>query len=362
MEILIAIIMVIIVALFTRFSKENSRQQIIKNCLVTFYICILFYMGIVLPYYLLNLVLKEKVYTAILTITSIIMFVYSIIVIITALKNKKIKEKNKIKDIYIRDIDVNYNPAIVSYLMNGKIEQNKDLVAVLLNLCAENILKIEYDKTGKLNIIDMHNDLKVENLSNSDMIAYEMFITKITTSKINKWKKAVYEEYKTYNFSKENKHSLANSMVILYLAFIIIVFIAIFVFGKNGILVLPGKYGQIFVYVLVSIFFAVWETSIFSSTKIILNKINNKDENNTFKDIYTKKGAKEYDKWIKFKRFVKDFSNIDKAELESIVIFEKYLAYAIALNVNKEYKEVEFNIIKDKINIDINNIIEDINK
>ena len=108
-----------------------------------------------------------------------------------------------------------------------------------------------------------------------------------------------------------------------------------------------------------TIFFAGWEAAIFSSTGSIL-RIINKKENSAFKDIYTKKGAREYDKWLKFKRFVRDFSNIDKAELESVVIFEKYLAYAIALNVNKEYKEVEFDIIKEKMNFDINSIINDI--
>ncbi len=359
MEIFFIVIFIIAFLFIFALNKAKNKDRVVTYGLITFYILTIFFAGIVLPYHILSLVLREKLFIVILSIISVILFVYCIIVVITALKNKNIKESNKIKDIYIRDIDVKYSPAVVSYLMNGKIEQDKDLVAVLLNLCAEKILKIEYDKNSKLNIIDMNNKEKVEVLSKSDLLAYKIFTTKITTTKINKWKKAVYEEYMEYNFSKKNKSNLASSVVMLYFIFIILSMIAVFVFGKNGTLVLPGRYGEIFTCALMTIFFAGWEAAIFSSTGAIL-RIIDKKENSTFKDIYTKKGAREYDKWLKFKRFVKDFSNIDKVELESVVIFEKYLAYAIALNVNKEYKEVEFDIIKEKMNFDINSIINDI--
>lgn len=53
-------------------------------------------------------------------------------------KNYMIR-KNKINEIYIRDVDAEYSPAVLSYLMNNKIEIKKHLSATLLNLCTKNI-------------------------------------------------------------------------------------------------------------------------------------------------------------------------------------------------------------------------------
>ena len=40
--------------------------------------------------------------------------------------------------------------------------------------------------------------------------------------------------------------------------------------------------------------------------------------------------------WLAFKKFLKEFSNMHKAEIPSIVIWEHYLVYAISLGVAKE--------------------------
>ena len=41
---------------------------------------------------------------------------------------------SKDEGIYIRDIEVEYSPAVLSYLQNQKIEKKKDLVSCILNL------------------------------------------------------------------------------------------------------------------------------------------------------------------------------------------------------------------------------------
>jgi len=47
-------------------------------------------------------------------------------------------------------------------------------------------------------------------------------------------------------------------------------------------------------------------------------------------------GNEQYAMWMAFKKFLKEFSNMDKAEIPSIVIWEHYLVYAISLGVAKE--------------------------
>lgn len=50
----------------------------------------------------------------------------------------------------------------------------------------------------------------------------------------------------------------------------------------------------------------------------------------------TEYGSEQYAMWQAFKNFLKDFSNLDKAEMPSIVIWEHYLVYAVSLGVAKD--------------------------
>ena len=53
----------------------------------------------------------------------------------------------------------------------------------------------------------------------------------------------------------------------------------------------------------------------------------------------TRYGVEQVAKWKAFKKFLLHFSNMDKAEIPSIVIWEHYLVYAISLGVAKEVIE-----------------------
>jgi uncharacterized membrane protein len=55
-----------------------------------------------------------------------------------------------------------------------------------------------------------------------------------------------------------------------------------------------------------------------------------------FKTKRTRYGVEQTAMWKAFKRFLLHFSNLDKAEIPSIVIWEHYLVYAISLGVAKE--------------------------
>lgn len=48
------------------------------------------------------------------------------------------------------------------------------------------------------------------------------------------------------------------------------------------------------------------------------------------------KGKEEFDKWISFKKFLNNFSNLKEYGPKSIVLWEKYLVYATALGVAKK--------------------------
>ena len=54
-----------------------------------------------------------------------------------------------------------------------------------------------------------------------------------------------------------------------------------------------------------------------------------------------RKGKDELIKWIKFKKFIKEYSLIKDRKIEEVVLYEKYIPYAMALGINKEYNSSE---------------------
>lgn len=282
-------------------------------------------MGIIVPFTLVTSIIGNL--SGILLVALVILIVWFIISLLITFKNKLIILRHKEKNIYIRDIDVPYSPAILSYLINNKIETKKDLSATLLNLCANNILKIEKENNGTLKFIDLKNQKEIEKLSQDEYYAYEMFTQGITTSKIKTWKAKIKEEYEKYKFSKEHKRDLSSYLMFFYMAFIIIMGIIASLFDINNL-------GQIISNLIVIIFFAGWEMTIFKCIKLFVKGKVAKDSE--FIDIYTKKGAIEFDRWKKFESFIEGYTLIKDREAESIVILGKYLSYSIALGINKK--------------------------
>ena len=86
----------------------------------------------------------------------IIIIIITIIVWITiqlfiSFRNKLILLRNNKKEIYIRDIEVDYSPAVLFYLINNKLETKVVLPATILNLCANKIIKLEENQDVCLN-------------------------------------------------------------------------------------------------------------------------------------------------------------------------------------------------------------------
>ncbi|HWR30981.1 MAG TPA: DUF2207 domain-containing protein, partial [Negativicutes bacterium] len=50
----------------------------------------------------------------------------------------------------------------------------------------------------------------------------------------------------------------------------------------------------------------------------------------------TPAGQQQFDLWLAFRRFLKDFSNLDRAQVPQLILWEHYLVYAVALGVAKE--------------------------
>lgn len=314
-----------ILAVFLIISITKGNKKSITFTFIALGVMTYVLLGIIVPFTMVTSVVGNL--SGFLQVALVILIAWGIISLCITFKNKLTILKHREKEIYIRDIDVPYSPAVLSYLMNSKIETKKDLSATLLNLCAKDVLKIENDRDKELKFIDLKNQKEIEKLSADEYYAYEMFTQGITNSKIRTWKTKVKEEYEKYKFSKEHKIDLSRYLLLSYFAFIIIVAIISTVFNINN-------FGNIIANLMIIIFFAAWEMAIFSGIKAFIK--GKTDKKSEFIDTYTKKGAIEFDRWKKFEAFIEDYTLIKDKEATSVVVLGKYLSYSIALGINKK--------------------------
>ena len=337
--VIISSIIAIIVAIFIK--NKKAKKILATTGIIDLFGYTIFLMSIAIPNMFLSALFENG--DGIIAMISIIIAVWAIVSLFIYLKNRYIIRKNNIKEIYIRDIDVKYSPAVLSYLMNNKIEPQKDLPATLLNLCTKNILKIEETETRKIEVIDLKNQKAVEELSDDEKYAYKMLLEGVTSSKLSYWKNKVEDEYIKYGFSKKHNKSLGTYLIGIYISFFIGIFLYCIISGEFEI---TGQAADIIAKIIITTFIAAWEMIIFAGIKKMITGILNRNDKNEFKDMYTKKGAKEYSKWKSFERFIEQYSLIKEREYESVVIWGKYLSYSIALGINKKCDRELYNKIE----------------
>lgn len=212
---------------------------------------------------------------------------------------------------YFRDFPADYNPSTVGYLFHQNVSNN-DLSACLLNLIYKKVVtfepldkkdyKLVYHENETLmtasdkqliKLIFKDNEITLNELKKKAKSGYSSFI-----SNFNQWKNLATIEAKNENFY-ENKTGIklkSSLYSVLGLILSVLAFRYILIFGII-----------IFVLALSSLIYFL------SFTK------------------KTPKGNDHYLKWKALKKFMEDFETMDKKDLPEIVLWEKYLVYAVSL-------------------------------
>lgn len=325
-------------------AAKNISQICIKIPKV--YFCLLYVIGF--PYGIIKTLYVEK-NNKLALLMVITAMSWIIVTLFIRYRNKWILSRNNEKEIYVRDMNVEYSPAVLSYLVNNNIETKKDLPATILNLSVKNVIKLQEDDKGNINIVDLKNTDLVDKLSVDEKYAYEMVTSTIDTKKIVEWKEKVREEYDKYKFSRKHKQSFAGYLFGAYAITFVVLFIMQFVFSYSGDL---EKQGDMFISMIFVIFFTVW------FLPIVLCMTSKKRAD--FKDTYTIKGAIELNRWKKFAKFIKDFTLINQKDYESIVILGKYLSYSVALELNNKCDKELLKKVGAEYSFDLERMITEI--
>lgn len=238
-----------------------------------------------------------------------------------------------------RDISTEYPPSIVGYLFNQKLRY-KDLIADIMELYAQKIINISKSNEQGENKIYFYLQEDYRNKVNSQSQLY--IIRTLLNNQQNvsfdfsSWKRLVLEEYKIRKFAKEqNKDKSKKIILIMIICMVIIGGLIGWVGGsKTGFAIMTmivGAIGGAFIGTIVGYQFA--------------NFTKSSENTNVFLSSY---GENELKKWMKFKKFIQEYTLLKERTIEEIAIYESYIPYAIALDVNVQYKNTKFDIFDEK--------------
>lgn len=244
---------------------------------------------------------------------------------------------------YYRELPGDYTPAVMTCLLTkGRID-SKDLMATIMDLVRKKkitINRIQREKGLVFKKMEERYEIsKIDGAVLDDLYPHESFLIHWFIDKLGDGRSLVlddlksilkkrskalefhedYEEFRSLvreqgeaqGFFTKNDLSGSSKYVLIALALLI----------GGPILTIGLKAASgVFMFLLGFVFlFTMW----------VVYTIRKR----------TRYGVGQVAKWKAFKKFLLHFSNMDKAEIPSIVIWEHYLVYAISLGVAKEVIE-----------------------
>src|SRR3989344_441068 len=251
--------------------------------------------------------------------------------------------KGQYNAIYERDIPFDYSPAIVGALIhhNSKKPNAKDFVASILYLCLKGNLKLEVIRKKKfLGVFGSDTDYKITktNKSTTSLAKHEKKLIEILDkymkndsitfnefrknaqynawtfrSNFESWQDQTKKEAESMNFF--SKFNASNYYSIICFFFIVVGILSLAILNNDI---------NIFSFALAGFFgfflnYAILPGALPSRTLI---------------------GAIHYNKWVNLKKYLKNFSRMKHYPPASIVVWDNYLVYAIALGVADKVQEV----------------------
>lgn len=247
-------------------------------------------------------------------------------------KNVKSIENNipKFKNInYYRDTLEGISPGILSFILNKKINYKDDVMATIFSLIIRKYIKLEDKK-----IIILEKD--ISQLSDNEKFVLDSFSFLFPVTKFRKrWTYRVISD-SVYQGYMRNNHSIN--------PFFILIIIFLFIFNLMFYESVMNAISSEFFFNLYFINFGL------GIVVPLLYGIADSYHGIRYKYTRTEKGTDVYLKLMGLKKFLMDFSSIDKKTIEELHLWEDYMIYAIIFDIpgilDKETKK-EFDKLKE---------------
>ena len=338
----------------TKYQKTGSVKLTIKILLI--------YVAVQVILFVCNL--NNPIFLSILIVFNVFFVIYCISVLSGVIKGKREinKENRYLKKInpyiYFREIPNSFGIGVTTLLIDSTIENYKDIIAVILDLCAKKYLNLV--KQGDKYIIKVLKGIDDSLLSNEKYILSLVLNNDIKNISYTEWfnycmqdginlglythtvqKNKVNNPFvsRQERIKKDNKVKLILSLILPCLVFVII-------FSSNLILAIFSSLILFGIsYLILTIIFNIklFFREMFKEAQYYKEQNYVKQLNN--KLIRTDKGVDELHKLYSFKAFIKDFGHFVDKKPEEIVLWDRYLSYAQVFGLTKEimasgYKEL----------------------
>lgn len=269
-------------------------------------------------------------------------FVYVLfeILLIIYLYFKYDKEyKTKFEGEYFRELPGNYSPAVLSVLWNfGKVNP-RDITATIMDLVRRKYLQLkveqreirglikhkvdneyvfELDKKAELHALSSHEkyliDWLIFTIGDGEKVSLKEIEQSSKTLKGAESFKADYDAWVKYVKVEAGELSFFDRNTIKGQIFGVIAAVVGTIYGGFTAALHGNTFGFALL-LMVSITLMIYSLVIRRRSRY---------------------GAEQYKMWKAFRRFLRHFSQLDKADLPAVTLWEHYLVYAITLGVAKE--------------------------
>ena len=304
----------------------------------------------------LSIAIFEKAQDMLISLALAIVIVTINILLAIHTRNKIFKTTEpqvKNLNIYRRDLPSNLTPAHVKVLLEDGNIDSYTLASTILDLADKNYLKIE--SHNKEDLFTKNITLSLTGKPQDNLFAYEKYLInwffdkpQITSEDLKKRlnnpkenpaeKFSIFEGLILLSFPLDNyyKPYKGKNKKSLYSLFIILYFLLLFFFSHSN---------SYLIYIIAT-FIMSYGLSFILITNITYT-LNNK-------------GAELKDEYLDLKKYLEDFSLIDKKTSEMISLWDFYLSYSVALGIkgiaSKEIKNFFGNEIYN-----LNNVDQDLN-
>ena len=301
----------------TKYQKNYNKE---KTIFASLFLAIIFIVLLILFIYFY----KDKAFSNNIYFKAMIIFIFSFLflfilgTIISILLGKtrakvKINKENKsiIKDnpyLYYRNLPNNFGIGVNSLLIDSNLENYKDIVAVILDLCAKKYIKLE-------NIDKFYTITVIKNID-KDLLSNEKYILSLL----------IYDNIKNVDYQEWFNYCLQDAINL----------------GLIKDINEDGKANSFKIGQFKDIFNNLYEFNYTLESKNNLNK--------------TDKGIKEIQKLTSFKDFINDFGKFADKHIDEILLWDRYLSYAQLFGLTDKIMKTGYNQLINNSSFKIDSI------
>ncbi len=328
---------------------KNKKSICLKYLYVTIIVCLVGWRFVPAFSYII-----EKIIESIPNLYFVTFIAIIILQILDSIRafEKIARYKNNFHDEYFREIPSEYSPAQASFIQNKKVEVEKDFYATVLILECKKMLDIKIENE----VIKISKTDKTEEdvyLTSDESYIYNMITSENKEKyKLDEWVDIIENELEKKEIYIKEPRKISK----IYIAIIVITFVLMIIFARMEAVYHDEYYDmyennyeeyyynsdyyenrlmemQMYRDAMVTLLIAeaILTIPIMIITILFFNS----------KKVYTKFGKDERKKILGLQYYMQDYSLISKRNLDEIIIWEEYIPYSIALNINTKYRQAE---------------------